>query len=67
MNVNVTTKIPHTELEVSPTIIHVPAQKYRRNDYGFEVKLNHFLSFVVNLFPGTTIIYSPLMITHRQI
>ena len=66
MNVNVTTQIPHTELDVSSTIIHVPAQKYQQNDYGFEVKFNHFLSFVVKLIPGTTIIYSPLMITHRQ-
>ena len=67
MNINVTTLIPHTEMDRSSTLIYVPLQPNKKNDYGFEVKFNHFTSMTIKLIEGTTILYSAYMITHRQI
>ena len=67
MNINVTTLIPHTEMDRSSTLIYVPVQPNKNQDYGFEVKFNHFTSMTIKLIEGTTILYSAYMITHRQI
>ena len=64
MNINVTTLIPDTEMDHSSTLIYVPVQPNKNQDYGFEVKFNHFTSMTMKLSEGTTILYSAYMITH---
>ena len=69
ININVTTLIPHTELDVSSTLIYIPVQttKNHEMEYGFEIKFNHFTSMTIKLIEGTTLLYSAYMVTHRQI
>ena len=67
MNINITTLIPHTEMDRLSTLIYVPVQPNKNHDYGFEVKFIHFTSMTIKLIEGTTILYSAYMITHRQI
>lgn len=66
-NINSVTHIPHTELDHSSTIIYVPQQTVFNQKYYFEFVLNHFTSIQICLKPGTTIIYTPLLLVHRQI
>jgi len=67
ININVTTLIPHTALDVSSTLIYIPAQTTKNHEYGFEIKFNHFTSMIIKLIEGTTLLYSAYMVTHRQI
>ena len=69
ININVTTLIPHTELDVSSTLIYVPMQTTKKYemDYGFEIQFNYFTSMIIQLIEGTTLLYSAYMVTHRQI
>ena len=66
-NINSVTHIPHTELDQSSTIIFVPNQNYYKQKYYFEFVLNFFTSIQVRLKPGTSIIYTPSLLVHRQI
>lgn len=66
-NINSVTHNPHTELDQSSTIIFVPNQNEYKPKYYFEFVLNYFTSIQVRLKPGTTIIYTPSLLVHRQI
>ncbi len=50
ININVTTLIPHTELDVSSTLIYILVQttKNHEMEYGFEIKFNHFTSMIID-------------------
>ena len=66
-NIDSVTKIPHTELDNSSTIIFVPNQNEYKKKYFFEFVLNYFTSIQVRLKPGISIIYTPSLLVHRQI
>lgn len=68
---NAQTKIPHTEKDISYTIISVPNQTHflsstKKRGYSFEFHINEEKVLVVPLAVGSVICYSGFLLTHRQ-
>ena len=67
LNINSETLIPHTEFDHSSTVLYVPHQNPFYPLYYFEFQLNHFTSAQIRMTQGTSIVYSPNLLVHRQI
>ena len=67
IHVNALTKIPHTERDISYTLITVPKQPDGDNmGINFQFILSKHKSLFVRMNPAATFAYSALFMTHRQ-
>ena len=66
LNVNVRTKYSHTEMDGSFTIIHVPVQDYKKNEFYFKFDINKSKSLNISLRHNVTILYTAYLLTHSQ-
>ena len=64
--INAMTKLFHTELDSTYTVISVPHQKKDTCLPSFQFKIKEDTILEVPLQEGTTIIFSAYMLTHRQ-
>ena len=69
LNVNVHTETFHTERDVTYTLIYFPWQKNGKElkeVVSFMFRLNHNKQFQFKVCEGFTLIYSAMLLTHRQ-
>lgn len=66
LNINVRTKYSHTEMDGSFTIIHVPEQDYKKNEFYFKFDINKSKSLNISLRHNVTILYTAYLLTHSQ-
>ena len=64
--VNATTKCFHTEKDCTYTLISVPRQKKSMGKFKFLFQLNDENLLVINLNPDVAVLFSGLLVTHRQ-
>ena len=69
---NAETRLKHTECDSSYTIICVPSQSVGVSETGqqniaeFEINVKEDKTYVIPLEPGTVLVYSGFLLTHRQ-
>ena len=65
-NINATTKYSHTERDSSYTIIHVPSQEIKKNNYYFHFQISNNEELQIKLEKHVSMCYSSYMLTHSQ-
>jgi hypothetical protein len=67
VNVDSATDIPHTERDMTPTVISVPKQDgHHEMGINFQFSFTKTKSLFIDMKPLTTFAYSALFVTHRQ-
>ena len=67
VNVESFTGIPHTEKDISPTVISVPKQdNHEQLGINFQFCLTTDRSLFIKMKPNVTFTYSAYLLTHRQ-
>ena len=65
-NLNAATRIPHTEMDASYTLIGVPKQKYSIHQCCFNLHLNKHCVISIPMGSGCAIYYHGYLLTHQQ-